>query len=186
MQTVDRGGIHIKQCQAAVGSSSTVANWNRSPVPSSDTTRQPRRRCIAVTRRRHTEAAAVTQRRRIEVVATRIQRRPTADTAVATATRRPTATRADTGASVGASWKSCSTDQGTYLALTCDREVMRKRLRDEPRIDEMLEFNDWVIREALTMKPPMLLLDTTSRAVRDTAREVAAWVRAGLANSVVS
>jgi hypothetical protein len=63
---------------------------------------------------------------------------------------------------------------------------MRKRLRDEPRIDEMLEFNDWVIREAPTMKPPMLLLDTTSRAVRDTAREVAAWVRAGLTNSVVS
>jgi broad-specificity NMP kinase len=75
-----------------------------------------------------------------------------------------------------------------YLALTCDRDVMRERLRarpawrewDEPRINEMLEFNDWVRREAATMKPPMSLLDTTHRAVEDTAREVAVWVREGL------
>jgi broad-specificity NMP kinase len=79
-----------------------------------------------------------------------------------------------------------------YLALTCDRAVMRERLRarpawrewDEPRIDEMLEFNDWVRREAPTMNPPMPLLDTTHRAVEDTAREVAAWVRKGLARQL--
>jgi broad-specificity NMP kinase len=76
-----------------------------------------------------------------------------------------------------------------YLALTCDRNVLRERLRarpawrewDEPRIDEMLEFNDWVCRNAATMKPPMRLLDTTNRAVEDTACEVAAWVRSALA-----
>ncbi|SMC92063.1 Broad-specificity NMP kinase [Kibdelosporangium aridum] len=76
-----------------------------------------------------------------------------------------------------------------YLALTCDRLVMRERLRarpawrewDEPRIDEMLEFNDWVRREAANMKPPMRLLDTTHKPVEETAREVAEWVRAGLA-----
>jgi broad-specificity NMP kinase len=75
-----------------------------------------------------------------------------------------------------------------YLALTCDRDVMRERLRarppwrewDEPRIEEMLEFNDWIRRKASTMKPPMRLLDTTNRQVEDTAREVAEWVRAGL------
>jgi broad-specificity NMP kinase len=76
-----------------------------------------------------------------------------------------------------------------YLALTCDRLVMRERLRarpawrewDEPRIDEMLEFNEWVRREAATMTPPMRLLDTTHTPVEETAREVAQWVRAGLA-----
>jgi broad-specificity NMP kinase len=72
-----------------------------------------------------------------------------------------------------------------YLALTCDRDVMRERLRgrpawrewDEARIAEMLEFNDWVRREAPAMKPPMRLLDTTHNPVEDTAKEVAAWVR---------
>ena len=75
-----------------------------------------------------------------------------------------------------------------YLALTCRADVLAARLRarpawrewDEPRIDEMLEFNDWVTREAATMSPPMRLLDTTHRTVEDTAREVATWVRAGL------
>jgi broad-specificity NMP kinase len=75
-----------------------------------------------------------------------------------------------------------------YLGLTCARDVMRARLRarpawrewDEPRIEEMLEFNDWLRREAPSMTPPMRLLDTTRRTVEDTAREVATWVRAGL------
>lgn len=79
-----------------------------------------------------------------------------------------------------------------YLALTCDRAVMRERLRarpawrewDEPRIDEMLEFNDWVKREASAMKPPMRLLDTTHVPLEETAKQVAAWVREGLAPNV--
>jgi hypothetical protein len=41
----------------------------------------------------------------------------------------------------------------------------------------MLEFNEWVRREAPAMKPPMRLLDTTNKPVEETAREVAAWVR---------
>lgn len=76
-----------------------------------------------------------------------------------------------------------------YLALTCARSVMAARLRarpawrewDEPRINEMLDFNDWVQREAASMKPPMRLLDTTHGRVEDTAKEVADWVRDGLA-----
>jgi broad-specificity NMP kinase len=75
-----------------------------------------------------------------------------------------------------------------YLALTCARDVMRARLRarpawrewNEPRIHEMLEFNDWIRTEANTMSPPMRLLDTTHRTIEDTANEVATWVRAGL------
>jgi broad-specificity NMP kinase len=73
-----------------------------------------------------------------------------------------------------------------YLALTCDDDVLRTRLRarpawrgwDEPRIDEMLEFAAWV-RTART-DPPMTLLDTTTRSVAATADEVERWVRARL------
>lgn len=76
-----------------------------------------------------------------------------------------------------------------YYGLVCDGDVLRERLRarpawrgwDEPRIDEMLEFNDWLRRTAPTMDPPMELLDTTSLPLDATARSVAAWVARGLA-----
>jgi broad-specificity NMP kinase len=75
-----------------------------------------------------------------------------------------------------------------YLALTCDDEVLRARLRarpawrewDEPRIAEMIDFNHWVRDNAATTDPPMELLDTTGRGVEETADRVADWVRAGL------
>jgi broad-specificity NMP kinase len=71
-----------------------------------------------------------------------------------------------------------------YLALVCDDEVLGKRLRarptwrewDEPRITEMLGFNHWVKANAATTKPPMTLLDTTTRTVTETAGEVVGWV----------
>ena len=73
-------------------------------------------------------------------------------------------------------------DQIHYLALVCAPDVLRGRLRarpawrgwDEPRIEEMLEFNDWM--RTTRTDPPMTLLDTTSRPVADTAASVAAWV----------
>jgi broad-specificity NMP kinase len=73
-----------------------------------------------------------------------------------------------------------------YLALTCDDDVLRKRLRarpawrgwDEARIDEMLEFAEWV-RTART-DPPMTLLDTTDRPVTETAAAIETWVRTHL------
>lgn len=72
-----------------------------------------------------------------------------------------------------------------YLALTCAPEVLRARLRARPawrgwdadRIEEMLEFNDWVIASAGDTVPPMRLLDTTQRTVGDTAAVVGDWVR---------
>ena len=75
-----------------------------------------------------------------------------------------------------------------YFGLVCEREVLRERLRarpawrgwDEPRVEEMLDFNDWVQRNASSMRPPVELLDTTSITVAETVREVAAWVRRGL------
>jgi broad-specificity NMP kinase len=70
-----------------------------------------------------------------------------------------------------------------YLALTCDNEVLRARLRarpawrgwDEARIDEMLEFADWI--RTATTEPPMTLLDTTRHTVAETADAVERWVR---------
>jgi broad-specificity NMP kinase len=75
-----------------------------------------------------------------------------------------------------------------YLALTCDPDVLADRLRarpewrewDEPRIEEMLEFNGWILRNAATTTPPMDLLDTTTDPVDTTADAVAAWVRSRL------
>lgn len=74
-------------------------------------------------------------------------------------------------------------DEIHYLALVCDHDVLRARLRarpawrgwDEPRIEEMLEFAEWV-RTART-EPPMTLLDTTTRPVTETADVIEKWVR---------
>lgn len=78
-----------------------------------------------------------------------------------------------------------------YLALVCDDDVLRERLRarpawrewDEPRIAEMLDFNAWVKHNAASTNPPMDLLDTTARTAPETADEVAAWVLAQLPSS---
>jgi len=74
-----------------------------------------------------------------------------------------------------------------YLALVCDPDVLRARLRarpawrgwDEPRIDEMLEFGEWV--RTTPTDPPMTLLDTTTRSVHETADVIEDWVRARVA-----
>jgi len=72
-----------------------------------------------------------------------------------------------------------------YLALTCAPDVLAERLRhrpawrawDEERIEEMLEFNEWVVAEHAHTKPPMTLLDTTRMNPAQTAAQVAGWVR---------
>lgn len=77
-------------------------------------------------------------------------------------------------------------DEIHYLALVCDHDVLRARLRarpawrgwDEPRIEEMLDFAEWV-RTAVT-EPPMTRLDTTTATVTETADVIEAWVRARL------
>lgn len=71
-----------------------------------------------------------------------------------------------------------------YLALVCEPSVLRERLRarpawrgwaDEARIDEMVEFAEWVRENAATMG--ISLVDTTSAPVADTAAAVEDWVR---------
>jgi broad-specificity NMP kinase len=74
-----------------------------------------------------------------------------------------------------------------YLALVCAPDVLRQRLRarqpwrgwDEPRIEEMLQFNDWM--RTTRTEPPMTVLDTTTRTVSATAADIQTWVRARLA-----
>ncbi|HEY2724582.1 MAG TPA: AAA family ATPase [Pseudonocardiaceae bacterium] len=71
-----------------------------------------------------------------------------------------------------------------YLALTCEPDVLARRLRarpawrewDEPRIAEMLAYADWLRAEAATLNPPVTLLDTTERDVESTAQEVCRWL----------
>lgn len=73
-----------------------------------------------------------------------------------------------------------------YLALVCEPDVLRARLRarpqwrgwDDERIEEMLSFNDWV--RAGKAGDDVELLDTTHAPLPDTVDAVAAWVRRGL------
>jgi len=76
-----------------------------------------------------------------------------------------------------------------YLALMCEKSVLRDRLRarpawrgwqDDERVAEMLEFDDWIRRNAELTDPPMRLLDTTHSTPADTAAEVVNWVRSHL------
>lgn len=71
-----------------------------------------------------------------------------------------------------------------YLALVCEPDVLRERLRARPawrgwdsaRIEETLSFNDWVRGNPGQME----LLDTTTLSLPQTVGAVAAWVRRGL------
>ena len=75
-----------------------------------------------------------------------------------------------------------------YLGLVCEPDVLAQRLRrrpawrgwDEPRIEEMLRFNDWMRNGG---DPRIELLDTTELPVDRTAHAVAAWVRRGLSTA---
>ena len=73
-----------------------------------------------------------------------------------------------------------------YLALVADPDVLAERLRarpawrewDEPRIAEMLDFNDWLRKNAAALGVD--LFDTTDASVAETADYAAEWVRSRL------
>ncbi|WP_198958121.1 MULTISPECIES: AAA family ATPase [Amycolatopsis] len=75
-----------------------------------------------------------------------------------------------------------------YLALVADGEVLARRLRarpawrgwDEPRIAEMLEFNEWLQKNADTLDPPVTLFDTTSATFEESVEHAAEWVESHL------
>lgn len=72
-----------------------------------------------------------------------------------------------------------------YLALVADSEVLARRLRarpawrewDEPRIAEMLEFNEWLRRDASILSPPVELFDTTTASLAESVEHAERWVR---------
>jgi hypothetical protein len=76
-----------------------------------------------------------------------------------------------------------------YLALVCDSEKIRERLRQRPawrvasaeRIVEMQTFNEWLKANAAVTSPPMTLLDTSDADPSETVAAVASWVRQRLA-----
>lgn len=71
----------------------------------------------------------------------------------------------------------------SYVALTCDPQVLRARLRqrpawrewDEARIAETVDYAMWMSERAHMMDPPMTLLDTTGATVEETADRVRMW-----------
>ena len=73
-----------------------------------------------------------------------------------------------------------------YLALVGSPESLRRRLRarpawrewDEPRIEEMLEFNAWLRKSAPDLGVD--LFDTTEVTAEETADHVEKWIRARL------
>jgi broad-specificity NMP kinase len=73
-----------------------------------------------------------------------------------------------------------------YLALVGSPESLRARLRarpawrewDEPRIEEMLEFTDWLQKSAAELGVD--LFDTTEASAEETADHVEKWIRARL------
>jgi broad-specificity NMP kinase len=72
-----------------------------------------------------------------------------------------------------------------YLALVCDEEMLRERLRQRPAwrqsesaefLERMTTFNRWLVEHAPTTTPPMTLLDTTADALDETVAKVARWI----------
>ncbi|SFQ41670.1 Broad-specificity NMP kinase [Amycolatopsis arida] len=72
-----------------------------------------------------------------------------------------------------------------YLALVADSDVLARRLAarpawrewSRPRIEEMLEFNEWLRAEASALRPPVRLFDTTHASRADAVAVVESWVR---------
>ncbi|WP_370932360.1 AAA family ATPase [Amycolatopsis sp. cg13] len=72
-----------------------------------------------------------------------------------------------------------------YLALVADNETLRRRLRarpawrewDEPRIEEMLEFNLWIRGQVES-------IDTTDAPLDDVVTAVEKWVRARIGSDL--
>jgi len=76
-----------------------------------------------------------------------------------------------------------------YLALVCDDEPLRERLQARPEwrrsgdtafLERMTAFNGWFWENGQSSQPAIELLDTSALSVRETARRVANWIRAGL------
>jgi hypothetical protein len=73
-----------------------------------------------------------------------------------------------------------------YLALVCEDEELTDRLQKRPAwrrssdpeyIEEHVRFNRWFKERGSEAEPEIELLDTTEVSVKQTAKQVAGWVR---------
>ncbi|WP_153036216.1 AAA family ATPase [Amycolatopsis sp. YIM 10] len=82
-------------------------------------------------------------------------------------------------------------DRIHYLAFVAEPDALARRLRarpawrewDEPRIAEMLEFNDWLRASAATLDPPVELFDTTHASIDDAVDHALTWIETRLPDS---
>jgi hypothetical protein len=74
-----------------------------------------------------------------------------------------------------------------YLGLTCDDDLIVERLKSRPAwrkcddpefIDAHLKFNLWFKEMAITLDPPVELLDTTGMSVEEASAGVVRWIGA--------
>jgi broad-specificity NMP kinase len=71
-----------------------------------------------------------------------------------------------------------------YLGLTCDDEVLEKRIRARPpprctsdaHIAEQVAFNRWVRANGATSKPAVTVLDTTTARIEETSSAISRWM----------
>jgi len=74
-------------------------------------------------------------------------------------------------------------DRVDYLALVCDDDALRARIRgrepprrtDDEHLNEQLDFNRWLRANASTKS--ISLIDTTHITIDEAASRVAAWIR---------
>jgi predicted kinase len=74
----------------------------------------------------------------------------------------------------------------SYLAFVCDEAQLTRRLKARPGwrksgtadvLEKMIQFNQWLINNAATTKPPMTLLDTSDFSLEQSAAESRAWIK---------
>ncbi len=72
-----------------------------------------------------------------------------------------------------------------YLAMTCEKEALLKRLRARPAwrqsgsdefLQRMVDFNQWLVDNAERTEPPMSRLDTTHLSIEATANATRQWI----------
>jgi hypothetical protein len=78
-----------------------------------------------------------------------------------------------------------------YLALTCDDDLLLKRLQQRPTwrgshdpdvLAGQVAFNKWYRTKGPQMNPPVTTLDTSGCTIDKTAADVADWIRARVTN----
>lgn len=82
-----------------------------------------------------------------------------------------------------------------YLTLTCDSAELEKRLTSRPGwrnsgtpavLQQMLDFNSWLTKNAAETTPPMAVLDTSACTVAETVAGIQQWLETKRASEMGS